>query len=249
MTAGMWMRSVSRTVALAMVVIGGISCSGSSNGGDKADRALMSTTADKALTRLKESAATLGKAPLPEPIEGSISPYLVALKEVAQSFPDAAGDNRKSKNMVTYVGMSLAALNSAQAAGGVALTGPYASESAVLDELLKDADKEGVRDFKSEDLTEQAGRLLTLLGEFTLLGDKALTDQIVPGDSPLRANWDKDKNGKIEVPLPPAGLPGVTSAWQNFTKDLTFERSRGSAIGRIVLEISHTAERLHLSLS
>ena len=81
------------------------------------------------------------------------------------------------------------------------------------------------------------------------MGDKALTDKVVPQDSPLRTNWDKDKDGKFEVPLPPAGLPGVTSAWQGFTKDLTFERDRGSPIGRILLEVSYTAERLQLRLT
>jgi hypothetical protein len=191
----------------------------------------------------------LGKTQLSDPIDGKISSYLAALQGVAQSFPDSGGDDRKTKNTLTYAGMSLTTLRSAQAVGGVALTGPYTSESAALDEVLKYADKEGVQDFTSDELTEEASRLLEMLGEITILGDKALTDQIIPEDSPLRANWDKDKDGKFEVPLPPAGLPGVTSAWQDFTKDLTFEMDRGSLIGRILLEVSYTAERLQLRLS
>jgi hypothetical protein len=235
-------------LALALLIVGLTSCSGDSNGGD-VDRGLISTTASKALSTLQDSVAALGTTELLQPIEGNIGTYRAALNRVAQSFPDASSGDRKSKNLVTYVGMSLATLNAAQAAGGIALTGPYASESAVLDELLKYADKHGVKDFKSDELTEEASRLLERLGEFTVLGDKALTDKVIPEDSPLRTNWDKDKDGKFEVPLPPAGLPGVTSAWQDFTKDLTFERDRGSLIGRILLEISYTAEKIQLRLT
>jgi hypothetical protein len=248
MTIGMCMRAAWTIVAVSMAVIGGLSCSADGNGGG-ADRALISSTAGKALSRLQDSAAMLGKGPLPEPIEGSISPYLVALQEVAQSFPDAAGDNRKVINSLTYVGMGLTTVNAAQAVGGVALTAPYTSESRVLDELLKNADEKGVEDFSPDKLTEETSRLLRMLGQITVFGDKALTDQIVPTDSPLRVHWDKDQDGKFEIPLPPVDLPEDTSAWQDFSNDLTFERDRGSLIGRILLEISYTAERLQLRLT
>ena len=242
------MRFAWRVCALGVLVTAaGISCSDKGDNGGS-DRTLISSTAGKALSTLQGSAASLGQTTVSDP-EEQISSYLTALKGVAQSFPDAGGDDRKSKNTLTYAGLSLTTLNSAQAVGGVALTGPYTSESAVIEELLKYADQEGIKDFKPDELTEEASRLLELLGEITILGDKALTDQIVPKDSPLRANWDKDGNGKFEVPLPPAGLPGGTSAWQEFTKDLTFEMDRGSPIGRILLEVSLTAQKLQLRLS
>jgi hypothetical protein len=237
-----------RILAATITFTTGVSCSGDSNSSGT-DRELISSTAGKALVRLHDSAVTLGKGPIPEPFESSISPYLGALQEVAQSFPDAAGDNRKLKNSVTYVGMGFATAKSAQVVGGVALSGPYASESRVLDDLLKGAEKQGIEDFDSDKLTEETSRLLRMLGQVTVFGDKALTDQIVPADSPLRTNWDKDRDGKFEVPLPPVDLPLDTSAWQDFSNDLVFERDRGSLIGRILLEISYVTERLDLRLS
>ena len=157
-----------RIVALTMVVIDGASCSKDSS--DGVDRELLSITAGKAVSRLQESAATLGGAQLAEPIEDSMSPYLVAMKEVAQSFPDAAGGDRKVINTLTYVGMGLATANATQAVGGIALTGPYTFESRVLDELLKSANEEKVKDFDSDELVEETSRLLEMLGEITILG-------------------------------------------------------------------------------
>jgi hypothetical protein len=242
------MPTTKRLVILTVLIAIGVSCS-SKDAKGSANRELIARTARKAVSTLQGSAESLGKSQLSDRIESDMSPYLVAMKDAAQSFPDAAGDDRKAKSLVTYVGMSLATLNSAQAAGGAALTGPYTSESAVLDELLKHADKKGVENFDSDELAEEAGRLLERFGEFTMLGDRALTDKVVPQDSPLRTNWDKDKDGRFEIPLPPAGLPGGTSDWQKFTVDMTFERDRGSLIGRMFLEVSYTAERLQLRLS
>jgi hypothetical protein len=243
------MRSTWKLLALSVfVTAAATSCAGKGDNGG-ADRALISNTAGKALSRLQESVAMLGRAQLAEPIEGRMSPYLVAMREVAQSFPDAAGGKREVINTLTYVGMGLATANAAQAVGGIALTGPYTSESRVLDELLKSAEKEKVKDFKPDELTEETSRLLALLGEITILGNKELTDKIVPADSPLRANWDKNQDGKFEVPLPPVDMPGGGQDWQGFTTDLTFERERGSLVGRMVLEISFHAARLQLRLS
>src|ERR1051325_2351769 len=101
--------AVRKIVALTIVVFVAVSCSGGDSGGG-VDRALISSTAEKALSRLQDSAATLGRGQLSERVESSIKPYLFAMKEVAQTFPDAGGDDRKSKNVLTYVGLSLTTL-------------------------------------------------------------------------------------------------------------------------------------------
>jgi hypothetical protein len=234
-------KAIRRPGRLLIMMIVATCSSGDGARVSTAHREAIVTSAKDLVADLRAKAEMLGSTRLGEPYERSIAPFL---NDVAAAVADlqhaAAGvdTNESSGNVFVLAGVSLGGYGAAGMSRGI----PPSDELDPSSKLVTDLVEEKERSLDGSELADELHRPLTFLAEIVVLGENGLTDQLVPPDSPLRTDWDRNSDGQIEVPPPP--LPRADAdAWDDFTRAIEHERRRGSPTGRVLLEISSWAQK------
>ncbi|MGH9895466.1 MAG: hypothetical protein ACREA0_26475, partial [bacterium] len=91
-----------------------------------------------------------------------------------------------------------------------------ADEKVSLKALVADV-ADGKTQSDPTELQDDAIRFLTWAGQLVFYNEKQIMDQLVPADALLRKEYDQDGDGRINVQLPPIGVPRSTEGrWQEF---------------------------------
>jgi hypothetical protein len=195
---------------------------------------------------LRDRVATLGKGQIVDPeddvyeVKSGIRSMGKLLQGIADGVEDASGE--KEKNAFLAAGLDLAVSQTvALVPGGFA--GKFIVDKALetagkesLDKVLDAKNQERIKNLDKDELKEELNRNGRNFVTIGMLSDKNVTDQLVDEDSRLRANWDKNKDGQLEIPDPDS------NDWQKFTEDVTSEMDHGTPIGRALLELDVWAE-------
>ena len=233
------MRGYSRCLIAVLVLAVGTACS--SNGGKSLNaeaRAQITPTADDALVLLQQEAVALGQTQLTSGGGKQIEPYLEKMGAVARLVADRSkalgGD---SFNTFADATLRLAGVKSAPAA---------TQRPASVDELVGEGKARKVEQLDRSEMNDEIRRLVNWISHIVYFSEKRITDQLVPADSQLRKQWDKDADGRIDVPLPPfRKADDPTDAWQAFQSTLS-ELSFAEPIAQAPIEIRNAADRIEL---
>jgi hypothetical protein len=223
---------------LGILAVGG-ACS--SNGGGSLNtkaRAQVIETADEALGLLQQGAAALGQTQLTSGGGKQIEPYLekmgAAAKLVAERGKALGGGNF---NAFVDATLRLAGVKSSPAAG---------QQPASVDELLAEGKARKVERLDRAEMNDEIRRLVNWIGHIVYFREKRITDQLVPADSQLRKEWDKDADGRIDVPLPPFRKnDDSANAWLAFIGTLE-QLNFAEPIAQAPIEIRNAAGRIEL---
>jgi hypothetical protein len=202
--------------------------------------------------RMKQEAAALGAEPIGEDIRKSMS----RLGDTIKSFPqlnqltaDGVKDasNEKEANAFKTAGINLVIGEAIKLVPG-GYVGKFVVDKALetagselTDKVLSAEEKKRVKTLDEKGLTNEMDRATHYLALVAVFGDKELTAQLVPPGSPLR-QWDKDGDGRIQMPTPPLAGTKTPKDWQAFTEALKHERDNNTPIGQAVREIETWAE-------
>jgi hypothetical protein len=233
------MRGYCRGLIPLLVLAVGVACS--SNGGGSLDtkaRSQITPTADDALALLQQEAAALGQTQLTSGGGKQIEPYLekmgAAAKLVAERGKALGGGNF---NAFVDATLRLAGVKSSPVA---------AQQPASVDELLAEGKARKVEKVDRSEMNDEIRRLVNWISHIVYFSEKRITDQLVPADSQLRKEWDKDGDGRIDVPLPPFRKnDDPTNAWQAFTSTLS-QLNFAEPIAQAPIEIRNAADRIDL---
>lgn len=95
-------------------------------------------------------------------------------------------------------------------------------------------------------MNDEIGRLINWISHIVYFSEKRITDQLVPADSQLRKEWDKNRDGRIDVPLPPFGKnEDPTDAWHAFIGTLP-GLSFAEPTAQAPIEVRNAANRIDL---
>lgn len=236
-----WTRkTLLRSVFPLAVILAVLSaCSSGDGSGVGGIEGAFEANAKFAVNELESRTASLRTRKLDDALEESIDALMNDVSGVILLFEQAAAGEPSDgvevidldSSTVVYVGLNLAAYEAARRFGGDAEAGSAAGDpKALVTGLLAEAKTLKVKEADNAGFLQSLERAQIWLAQALLLKDKAVTDQLVPADSPLRTGWDADGDGSIDPPVPP--LPGVTAdAWTRFSEALTFERNRVPAAG------------------
>jgi hypothetical protein len=239
---------------ILLLVIGttlSVACSKSGDGASSAgsdSQAAMAMTATDALGPMQKSAASLGQTQLTGSFSDAIKPYIESMNSAAQLVVRKGRELKKTQdsNVFIYGTLNLATYKAWEAAGSINKSSPD-REAGTLKAVLDKAAENKVGALDASDLTREVGRLFEFLGQVVFLGDKGITDQLLPADSAIRKSWDTDGDGRLEVPLPPIASNAEADAWSAFQKALEAETDARSPIGVARLEIVQRADNIVLS--
>lgn len=201
----MWKTALALLTVLAM---GGACSSSNDKGlGEKASDEI-AKAGDEALALLQKEAATVGQTQLTSVTDG-IKPYVNALVAAGHLVEARAKELDNGEfNVFVYTALSWAGLKASPTS---------ADQTATVPELLKEADDRKISGLDRDDLTNEVSRLLTWIGVTVIYSEKGVTDQVVPTESLLRKEWDKDGDGRLNIPGPPISSGSDAKAWQDFT--------------------------------
>jgi len=193
---------------LAAVVIAGACSSGGNSGAPTAQtRENIGKVADEALEILQKEAAALGEAKVTD-LRQQIKPYSDAVGAAGNLVVERA----KGLNDDEFWVFVLSAFRWM----GLSASMTSADEKVSLKALVED-----VADDKSDpdptELQQDARRFLTWAAQLAFYNEKQIMDQLAPADSLLRKEYDQDGDGRINVQLPPIGVPSSTDGrWTKF---------------------------------
>jgi hypothetical protein len=225
-------------IALLVLAIGA-TCSSKGGGSmDTQARAQVTVTADEVLGLLQQGAAALGQTQLTIGGGKDIEPYLekmgAAARLVAERGRSLGGD---SFNAFADASLRMAGVKSSPAA---AQTPPS------VDELIAEGRARKVQELDRSKMNDEIRRLINWISHIVYFNEKRITDQLVPADSQLRKKWDRDGDGRIDVPLPPFRKNAdSTNDWQDFMDTLS-ELSFAEPIAQAPIEIRNAANRIEL---
>jgi hypothetical protein len=201
------MRKAALTLLAALVIAG--ACSSSSDKEISAQTSdAIAKAGDEALALLQKEAATVGQTQLTSVTDG-IKPYIDAVVAAGRLVAAKAKEiDDANFNVFVYTALNWAGLRASPTA---------ADQTATVPDLLKEADERKVSGLDRDDLTADVRRFLKWIGITVIYSEKGVTDQVVPPESLLRKEWDKDGDGRLNVPLPPIRSGSDAKAWQDFT--------------------------------
>ena len=194
--------------------------------------------ADDALSLLQQEAAALGQTKLTSGGGKQIEPYLEKMAAAAKLVAER-GEALGGGNFNTFVDAALrmAGLKSSPAA---------APAPASVDDLLAEGKARKVEKLDRSEMNDEIRRLVNWVSHIVYFSEKGITDQLVPADSQLRKEWDKDGDGRLDVPLPPFRKnDDPADAWQAFMSTLS-QLSFAEPIAQAPIEIRNAAGRIEL---
>jgi len=202
--------------------------------------------------RMKQEAAALGAEPIGEDIRKSMSRLgdtIKSFSQLNQLIADGVKDasNEKEANAFKTAGINLVIGEAIKLVPG-GYAGRFVVDKALetagselTDKVLSAEEKARVKTLDEKSLTNEMDRATHYLALIAVFGDKELTEKLVASDSPLR-QFDKDNDGRIEIPTPPLAGTKTPKEWQAFTEALNEERKNNTPIGQAVREIETWAE-------
>lgn len=238
MDIGLMRRKYCQCLIVWLVLATGVTCSSKGDGDMSTQaRAQVAVTADGVLALLQNEAAALGQTALTSGGGKQIEPYLeklgAAAKLVAERGRAIGGE---SYNAFVDATLRMAGVKAS----------PAAAKPASVDELIAEGKAKKVAALDRSEMNDEIRRLINWIGHIVYFSEKRITDQLVPAESPLRKDWDKDADGRIDVPLPPfRANDDPMDAWQDFNSMLA-NLSFSEPIAQAPIEIRNAVERIEL---
>lgn len=211
-------------VLATVVILSACSSDGDSAGAGPSEqtRGAIGKAADEALEMLRKEAAALGQAQLTD-LRQQIKPYSDAVGAAGNLVVERARSLKDDEFWVFVL--------SAFRWMGVSASTISAEEKVSLKALVDD-----VADDKSDpdatELQQDARRFLMWAAQLVFYDEKEIMDQLAPADSLVRKEYDQDGDGRINVQLPPIGVPSSTNGrWTRFDEAIA-ESSDSLSVAR-----------------
>ena len=227
-----------RGLIALLVLVAGTACSSNDGGGISTQAtAQVTVTANDALGLLQQEAAALGQMQLKSGGGKEIEPSQrigAAANLVAERGRALDAD---SFNAFVDATLRMADVKSSPAA---------AQKPPSVDELIAEGKARKVEELDRSEMNDEIRRLINWISHIVYFSEKRITDQLVPADSQLRKKWDRDGDGRIDVPLPPFRKnDDPTNAWQDFIGTL-LKLSFAEPIAPASTEIGNAADGIEL---